>query len=121
MHYKHACIYLDNINVTRYTKLEIDVIKGKSMKVVTKSRASRPQTRALVSDNVKLHAVDSETVTVSVPFLIESKDMFLSFSEQELHTVLSYIAEHKSAIDNFVSVLAGDKPHNPSDDNGSLV
>lgn len=88
------------------------------MKVITITRSNRAQTRALVSDLPKLHSVNAYSLTVSAPYLIEAKDMFLTFTDQELRVMLSYIEAHAKASDNLADNLKG--PSTPSD-SGSLV
>jgi hypothetical protein len=88
------------------------------MKVITITRSARHQTQPLVSDSAKLHTVNETSVTLVVPYILDTKDMFLTFSEQELRTFLSYIEERNKAAGDLVGTLRGERKPN---DSGSLV
>lgn len=87
------------------------------MKVITTTRSSRPQSVPLVSDSPTIHSSDSQAVTVSVPFMIGNKDMFITFSEQELRDMLKAIEDNQEASDVLLKQLKGGTPNN----SGSLV
>lgn len=75
------------------------------MKVISITRSVRHQTQPLVSDEAKLHAVNESSVTVVAPYILNTKDMFLTFSEQELRTFLSYIEERNAGANSLAKTL----------------
>lgn len=93
------------------------------MKVITVTRSARPTTTALVNEPPKLHKVNESTVTVAVPYVLETKDMFLTFSKQEVLTLLSYFADYDKGQDDFFNKLKGNGNITPDDSgsDGSLV
>lgn len=92
------------------------------MKVITTTRADRPQTRALVSDQSKVHFVNENIITVSVPFIIEAKDMFLTFTKQEVRAMLDAIEVRENESANFVNTLKGmNRPSDSDTPSGPLV
>jgi len=91
------------------------------MKVITVTRSARPSTTALVSETPRLHKVSESSVTIVVSYLLETKDMFLTFSEQELRDMLSHIADKVKEQDNFMDTLKGKSTPSTPNDSGSLV
>lgn len=88
------------------------------MKVISITRSVRHQTQPLVSDSAKLHTVNVTSVTVVAPYILNTKDMFITFTKDELHTMLGYIEARSREDSNFMDMLR--KPSAPND-SGSLV
>ena len=95
------------------------------MKLISVTRSERTQSLGVISDSFKLHKMDDTSVTVVTTNVLMTKDMFLTFSKQEVLTLLSYFEERENESANFVSTLKGmNKPSNPNDsgdNSGSLV
>jgi len=64
------------------------------MKVITLTTSNRPQQNTLVNDTFKVHKCSTEAITIVVPFQDLAKDMFLTFSRQEVCDMLAAIEQH---------------------------
>lgn len=90
------------------------------MKLISITRSDRHQALGIISDSFKLHKMDDTSVTVVTTNVLMTKDMFLTFSKQEVLTLLSYFEERENESTNFVNTLKGmNRPSDPSDSNNS--
>lgn len=94
------------------------------MKLISITRSDRAQSLGVISESFKMHKIDDTSVTVATTNVLGTKDMFLTFSKQEVLTLLSYFEAREKEANAFMDILKGDrKPSTPSDNGstGSLV
>lgn len=82
------------------------------MKATTLTKSNRPQTRTIVSSEFTIKSSRPYELIISVPYQDSAKDLIITFSGQELRTMLDEIETHNS----FLEAL---KP--TPNDSGALV
>lgn len=85
------------------------------MKIITITQSDRPQTRAILGGDIKVHSISDSIITFVAPHLTEAKDMFLTFTPRELRDMLKAFEDYHSEANNLAATLQGNSDNTKPD------